>query len=213
MRTITETYNVYNFSELSENAKKKVKQWFLEDDFRSCEFTNIYEDDLKYLFPNSELHLQYSLSYSQGDGLNIYGKLNLNDIFTAIRNKEYCGEQFKRFWNALTQKEERTIEAYIEVCGAEIELPYNRHYCYCVADNTEFAEEWIDTLEYNEYREIKTDTIIKLERLVIDIFTYLSKEYERIGYKFFYDIDEEELEEACAANSWEFLEDGTFYAA
>ena len=60
MEVVTREYKVYNFSELSEDAKEKAKQWYLDDDFRPSEFTEIYEQDLRNIFPDSELKLQYS---------------------------------------------------------------------------------------------------------------------------------------------------------
>ena len=62
MEIITKEYNVYDFSELSEEAKEIAKQWYLYDDFRPSEFTEIYEQDLQNIFPDSELKLQYSLN-------------------------------------------------------------------------------------------------------------------------------------------------------
>lgn len=47
MEVVTREYKVYNFSELSEDAKEKAKQWYLDDDFRPSEFTEIYEQDLR----------------------------------------------------------------------------------------------------------------------------------------------------------------------
>ena len=38
MRTVTETYNVYNYNELSDEAKEKAKQWYLDDDTRTYVF-------------------------------------------------------------------------------------------------------------------------------------------------------------------------------
>lgn len=52
-----------------------------------------------------------------------------------------------------------------------------------------------------------------MEKLVADMFVMLSGQYEKYGYKYFYEADEEEITEVCEANGWEFLEDGTFYAA
>ena len=214
MRTVTETYNVYNYNELSDEAKEKAKQWYLDYDTRTYVFEDIYTEDLHYLFSSSDLKMQFSLSYCQGDGLNIYGELDLMNVFTAIRNKEYCGETFKNFWDFMTEEEQKTIEAYMEKCGRYIDLPYNNgHYSYCVADRTDFAEEWIDTLEYYKYRDIKVDTIRKMEKLVIAMFTELSKTYEEYGYKYFYEVEDEEMTEICEDNGWEFLEDGSYYAA
>lgn len=214
MRTITKTYNVYTYTELSEEAKEKVNKWCLDNPCRNEIFSDIYTKDLKYLFPRSDLKMQYSLSYCQGDGLNIYGELDLMDIFKAVRDKSYCGNTFKPYWDYMTEHEQKTIETYMEVCGKNIELPYNNgHYDYCVSDKTDFAEEWIDELEYQQYKNIQVDTIRKMEKLVADMFVMLSRQYEEYGYKYFYEADEEEITETCEANGWEFLEDGTFYVA
>jgi len=59
----------------------------------------------------------------------------------------------------------------------------------------------------------KNVVIRKMEKLVADMFVMLAGRYEKYGYKYFYEPDEEEITEACEANGWEFLEDGTFYAA
>ena len=65
MEVVIREYKVYNFSELSEDAKEKAKQWYLDDDFRPQEFENIYTEDLHYLFNNSDLKMQFSLSYTR----------------------------------------------------------------------------------------------------------------------------------------------------
>ena len=212
MEIIIREYKVYNFSELSEDAKEKVKQWYLDDDFRPCEFENIYTEDLRYLFNNSDLKLQFSLSYCQGDGLNIYGKLDLMDVFTAIRDTEHSGDLFEQYKDLFSEHEQRTIEAYMEVCGREVELPYNRHYCYCIDDRVDFADDWIESLEYCRYKNIQIDTIRKMEKLVGRMFENLSATYEKYGYDYFYNADDEVVNEEYEANGWRFLEDGTFFA-
>lgn len=212
MEIVTREYKVYNFSELSEDAKEKAKQWYLDDDFRPQEFENIYTEDLHYLFNNSDLKMQFSLSYCQGDGLNIYGKLDLMDVFAVIRDTDHSGEQFKQYKDLFSEHEQKTIEAYMEACGREIELPYNRHYCYCVDDRVDFADEWIEILEYCRYKNIQIDTIRKMEKLVGMMFENLSATYEKYGYDYFYNADDEVVNETCEANGWRFLEDGTFFA-
>lgn len=211
MKVITREYNVYSYSELSEDAKEKAKQWYLEGQ-ESSEFTHIYMDDLRYLFNNSELKMQYSLGYCQGDGLNIYGELDLTDVISMIKFNK-AGDTFKEFENVLTEKEIKTIEAYMEVCGRCVELPYNNgHYEYCVADRTEFAEDWIENLQYNMYKNIQVDTIRKLEKVIRRMFTTLSGKYEEYGYSFFYEVDDKTMEEVCEDNEWMFLENGKYFA-
>ena len=210
MKTITETKNIYKYEELSEEAKETVKQWYLDDEFRAQDFEEITLEGLHELFKNSKLKVQFSLNFCQGDGLNIYGKLNLMDVFTAIKNPENK-ELFEKYNDKFSEHEQRTIEAYIEVCGNEIELPYNRNYCYCISDKIDFANEWIEELQYCDYSNIKFGIIEKVESLIIEIFETLSSTYEKIGYDYFYEVDEEELQEMCESNEWEFLEDGTLY--
>jgi len=174
MEVVTREYKVYNFSELSEDAKEKAKQWYLDDDFRPQEFENIYTEDLHYLFNNSDLKMQFSLSYCQGDGLNIYGKLDLMDVFAAIRDTDHSGGQFKQYKDLFSEHEQKTIEAYMEACGREIELPYNRHYCYCVDDRVDFADEWIEIFQkegeimsqsnYEKYAVVKQQELLHKER-------------------------------------------------
>jgi hypothetical protein len=210
MRTITETKNIYKYEELSEEAKETVKQWYLNDEFRTQDFEEITLEELHELFKNSKLKVQFSLNSCQGDGLNIYGKLNLMNVFSAIRNTENK-ELFEKYNYKFSEYEQKTIEAYMKVCGNEIELPYNSRYCYCVADEINFANEWIEELQYCDYSNIKFDIIEKMESLIIEIFETLSSTYEKIGYDYFYEVDEEELKDACEANEWEFLKDGTLY--
>lgn len=81
MRKITEIreFNVYKFAELSQAAKEKVRDWYLEGQ-ESCIFTEDCMMRLSELFPNSDLKVQYSLGYCQGDGLNIYGEIRLDEL-------------------------------------------------------------------------------------------------------------------------------------
>lgn len=212
MRTVTEIRTLYTFPELSEDAKEKAKQWYLDDPLKPLEFTETYMEDLHNLFPNSSLKMQYSLDYCQGDGLNIYGDLDLMDVFHAIRDREYCGSTFEDFWDHMTEKEQKTIEAYMEVCGRTVKLPRNNsRYNYCVDDKTDFAKDWTSELEYQQYKNIHVNTIRKMEKLVADMFVMLSGTYAEYGYKFFYEIENDAMAELCDANGWEFLEDGTFY--
>ena len=77
MRSVNVTYKIYEFSELSEDAKAKVKKWYLDNFYQNEEFSDICKEDLSHRFPKSDLNVQYSLSYCQGAGLNVYGTLIL----------------------------------------------------------------------------------------------------------------------------------------
>ena len=204
--TITKNYDVYKFHELSEDAKEKVREWYL-DGQEPFIFTDDCENDLYNLFGDNNLKVQYSLSYCQGDGFNIYGKIDAESIFNCLE-KHNGGTQLEQFENVLTDKEKKTILHYAEECG-EIELPMNSRYGYSLADYIEIADPW----EYDlyGYKNVNVEALKKFEKLVRDIFGTLCRSYEKWGYEFFYEISDEDLEEMCEANEYEFLEDGTVF--
>ena len=208
MKTVAVEYNVYKYNELSEEAKEKVKQWYLEGQ-ETFIFTDDCKQDLYNLFGKNNLDVQYSLSYCQGDGFNIYGRIDAESIFNCLE-KHNGGTQLEKFEDVLTEKEKRTILHYAEECG-NIELPMNRSYCYSLADYIDIVEEWVWRLEYADYTNINEEALKKFEELVRGIFSTLCRSYEKWGYEYFYEISDEDLEEACEANEWEFLEDGTIF--
>lgn len=212
MEIITREYKVYDYSELSEDAKEKAKQWYLDDGSKPQEFKEIYEQDLWNIFPDSDLKLQFSLSCCQGDGLNIYGKLNVNDILNLPKSGVY-GDKFNDLLNYFTENEIRTIHRYSDECGMDIKLPKNNHYNYCCVDGIDLAGKWENYLWCANYENINKILLQKFEKYVITIIERLCADYEKYGYEFLYEVDDETMEEICEANEWKFLEDGSFFAA
>jgi hypothetical protein len=208
MRTVAVEYKIYKYNELSESAKEKVKEWYLEGQ-EAFVFSEMVKEDLNCLFGKNNLDVQYSLASCQGDGFNIYGRIDAESIFKCLEMHN-GGGQLARFENALTDKEKKTILAYAEECG-DIELPMNRHYSYSLADYIDIVEEWGWRLEHADYSNINTEALKKFEELVRGIFGTLCRDYEKWGYEFFYEVSDEDLEEHCDCNGWEFLEDGTIF--
>jgi hypothetical protein len=211
IETVTTEYKIYKYNELSDEAKENVKEWYLESFHDADCFSEICENDLYNLFGDTNLNIQYDLRYCQGDGFNIYGEINAESIFNCLENHN-GGTQLEQFENVLTDKEKRTILHYAEECG-KIELPMNNHYAYSLADRIDIVDDWTFQLEtYGAYRDINEEVLKKFERLVRDIFSVLCEYYEKIGYEWFYDeVSDEEVEEICEANEYEFLEDGSLY--
>lgn len=211
IETVTTEYKIYKYNELSDKAKKNVKEWYLESFHDADFFTEDCENDLYNLFGKNSLHVQYDLGYCQGDGFNIYGEINAENIFKCLENHN-GGTQLEQFENVLTDKEKRTILHYAEECG-EIELSENNRYAYSLADYIDIMDDWTFQLEnYSAYRDINKEVLKKFERLVRDIFSVLCESYEKIGYEWFYgEVSDEEVEECCEANEYEFLEDGSLY--
>lgn len=212
MRTVTVTnkYEVYKFNELSNNAKEVVKRWYLDGQDSSV-YTDMCMEDLGALFGyDNNLEVEYSLGYCQGDGFNIYGEINAEDIFNCLENHN-GGTQLEKFENVLTDKEKRTILCYQKECK-DIKLPHNFRYGYCMADYIDIVDDWSYDLEYcSEFENINYEVLKKFEDMVKDIFSTLCNSYEKGGYEYFYEIDEADLEEFCEANEYEFLADGTLF--
>lgn len=208
MKTVTVEYNIYKYNELSEEAKESVKEWYLENQ-EPYFFTEMCKEDLYNLFGRNNLDVQYSLASCQGDGFNIYGKINARNIFNCLENHN-GGTEFKAFEDVLTENEKKIILAYAEDCG-EVKLPMNNRYCYSLADYIDIVEDWTWELENADHTEINEEALSKFEKLVREMFGKLCRTYEKWGYDYFYEISEEDLEEACEANGWEFLENGMIF--
>ena len=212
MKIITKSYKVYDYSELSEKAKEKVKTEFLQDEIRNNLFYEDCLETLHYMFPNSNLKVQYSLGYCQGDGLNIYGELKVSDLINLINDTNKIPiNLFNKIKSQILSKQEMDlILEYTKYCSNNIVLPNNYRYCYSIANKIYFAEEWEGNLEYCEINYNK-QIIDKFDLFIRNFFSEFNSLLEEDGYEYFYNISDEEMEETCEANEWTFLEDGTMF--
>ncbi|MGN1342052.1 MAG: hypothetical protein ACI4VL_02330 [Bacilli bacterium] len=226
MRTVINEYNIYKYNELSDEAKENVKKWYL-DNQKSDIYTDMCMEDLSNLFGyNNDLQVQYSLSCSQGDGFNIYGTIGIKDIYNCLKNRN-GGKQLEKYEDIISDNEWKILFEYAEFCN-DIKLPYNRRYSYCMVDYIDITGNWYnvlnDEMDYidNEYigenkpipdclKSIDINLLKKFEKLVKGIFKTLCDDYEENGYKFFYEIEDNELNEICEINDYEFLENGNIY--
>lgn len=205
MKKVVKEYEVYTYDELSQEAKEKVKQSFINDEIRNDIFHEMVSDDLGHYFKNSELKVQYSLGYCQGDGLNIYGSLRYDDVLLNLESDDPIIEE------SFTEKEKRTLDFYFEEYGPYIDLEYNRRCCYSIIDGLDIYDDMVYVLESNCIRNINHDVIMKYESTVKIMIDRLNTRYEESGYDYLYNIDDEEIRETCKANAYEFLEDGSLF--
>lgn len=200
---------VYSFSELSEEAKEEAKRWYLNDETRCEDLTLDFESDIGCVFPNSDLNVQRALNSCQGDGVNIYGSVNLDDILTLPGSGR--APEFDWSQGYLSEKEIRTIRSYMAAYKDSVDIPMNKSYAYCIADRIDLAEDFRYELEDMGFRDIKIEVLEKAEKLVKQIFHQLCMQFEKAGYKHLYEISDEEMEENCNANEYYFYEDGSWF--
>lgn len=218
---ITKTIQLYEYMELGGDAKEKAKQWYLNDPFRSEQLTDDFKESfLKYFFPDSELDVEWSLNSCQGDGVNICGTLRLMNILDYI--EKWNSDEHSLYGGAIdprglfTPKEVKKLRFYVGYMHnstVSMELPRNRRYTYCCAGQAEFAVDLIDDLEYWNLRDIDKKLIERFEKICIDVIQNLCGEMEDFGYKYLYEVEDEEIQEACEANEWYFTTSGKFETA
>ena len=193
MKTITKSINIYRFDELSEKSKEKAREEFYENySFILCD---MYHDDIKdeldYLFPNSILDVQFNLSCEQGSGLNIYGDLDLLDIYDKVSTK-------------FDSKERLYISKVLADYPQSVEMKYNNRYCYCISNSNDYTSGLISDLEWNE-EEIDYHVLEDFQILIAEYFLKLCYVYYNSCYSNFYsDTTIEDFD-------IDFLENGEIY--
>jgi len=200
MRTVSIDYDVYKYQELSEDAKDEAKRWYLEGK-EAYWFQDDCEEILHCEFPNSELKVEFSLSYCQGDGdgLNIYGSINLLDLWNKIDKSKY------------TDKEKKFMEYVLKEYARDYTMKHNYRYCYCNSSSWNFIEDTIDDMEYVNLRGIKYDVLKKFDEDCKEYMEKLCSDFESDGYEYFYEVDDETMIEESEANDWEYTADGKIF--
>ena len=214
MKTITKSYEVYDLAELSDNAKMRAMESVLE----RCRPDFVFSADVEYLiserYPSSSLEVQYSFSFSQGDGVNLYGKADLRDFLEAWKaNGNYSDYAAKR------------VEKLLEEYGYEYEVSSNPRYAYSykdydrnnIEDEAEYRYNYIHEDAEGNFDEDEDDRKLTIEALA-DLLDFTLKslenfedEIDRQGEAWFFDITEEEAQEEADANGFAFTLDGKLF--
>lgn len=207
MKIFKKRIEAFHYEELSQDAKETAKNWFLNDEIRSELCTDNIMEEVRTLFPKSELKIQYSVSGCQGDGANLYGTLCIRDVLRLLKYDQT--ERFKELQGYFSEKEERAIEFYMNYMEC-VRLKENRKYCYCMADSIDLADSWSETLEDNGIYNINSKLLLKLENVTIHMISRLCVEFEKEAYDFLCTISDEDMEELCSEMGYLFNEDGSY---
>lgn len=193
---------IYEYSELTEvaqkNARIEMEQDKINSDIGSICFNDFLDYVLKEKFPKSDIKYQYSLNSCQGDGLNLYGELNLYDILDKIQDK-------------FDLKELKYLNWLFSTITDTYNLEENCHYNYCICDRQNVLEDIVVTMQLDCYRDIKYEVIEKFEELTKEYLYKLCKDYENIGYEEIYNLNDGDIE-YYIENGIMFYEDGNIYS-
>ena len=231
MRTITEhvperiipehdiVTNVYEFSELSDDVKQQVRDWYLETYHTSDVFSDMVTEDLRNIFGQDvNLNVEYSLGYCQGDGFNVYGRV-FWDTLLDFMGSDVAGELSKKYADVLTEDEKSMLRKWSDEYSdihyngiGYVEIPRHDydHYAYSLADSIEFAEDCSTELYYYGVDD-STNILGRFEDACRSLFSDLNKMYEERGYDYFYEISDDDLNDELCGMGVEFLEDGEIY--
>ena len=165
----------YKYNELSEKVQQNLKEkivnsWEYMDDF-NCEIQDIICSE----FPNSDIKIQWSLDYCQGDRVNLDGVLDYRDAIEFIKKKQ------------LDEIEEDFIRI-VKFCDIDFKLPENPNYTYCYISRADIAENLINEYETITDKEAPEDwqiTAKRLESILVECIEDFCKEIEDYGYNYF----------------------------
>ena len=185
------TIQIYNFNELSHEAKETAINNFRDNYEINLDFFN---DEAKEIIKErgfkGNIKLQYSLSSSQGDGLSFgcdyFDSEKLHEIFIEV----------------LGSGKYKTIEVILN--NSYFKLNGNDgHYCYSHKNDLEYIFD--DNINAPNIEEV----VGKVEKKLVEIYLNLCEELEKIGYD---EIDsqysDEYISEILEINEYEFTEYG-----
>lgn len=196
-------FKVYHFEELSEQAKKKA----IEDFRRRGTWEQWDSDDLSEYFKErlmeygfySDVRIEFSLGYCQGDGVAFYGEI---DFSIWLKNHQ----------DHFTKKELKRLEWLNYEFGIGLSTTrnsYGYHYShYNTMDINVACDGYIGLRD----SDLLDEVLNEVEELLKDEVVELSREFERIGYEEIeYKNSDEYIIESIIVNEYEFMEDGSMF--
>lgn len=226
-----EAVKIYQLEELSKEAKERAIEWYrnvINEDF-SIESEMITEDfqyELQKLYYPSD-NVEWSLSYSQGDGVAFYGHINKDDLYKIVeRNRKSLSDSHYELYEKI-YNDGLYIEADI------VRNSFGYHYSHYNTMCVELDGDCIDTItemlfddeeklnemyneeinDYNDefyelYREVE-DLIDSIEEIISQEIKVISKELESKGYEYIeYYTSDDRITEEIIANDYEFTASG-----
>lgn len=197
MKTVTETFDIYTFDELTDKAKQKAMCYY-EQDLTDCDaFTDGCLNFLHDLFPHSHLKVEYDLSMCQGDYFNFYGSLDLGDLYAHISSK-------------LSSKQIKFYKHVLKEWADSCEIPCGNWYDNSTVTSTPILDASVSDMEVYGYSNIPYSDIETINSIASDYLLEVCKSLKNEGYSYFYP-DSDYIREYYNDNEYYFTADGKPY--
>lgn len=211
-----EVVNLYKFEELSDEAKQNAIKHYRESmDWQiiSKSITEKFTEKLSAIgYPTDDL--EWSLSYSQGDGVAFYGEVDMDKVINRLEHKGY--DLNYDLYRAINNKGLTiTARIYRNSFGYHYSH-YNTMEVEVDGDSIEVMVEYLygdlDENEYIDKHDEIYDFLLKLKDCIHNDIKDVSKELEKEGYSDIeYYSSDEAIAEILIANEYKFTEDGMMY--
>lgn len=188
MRTRVRRDTVYNYDELSDEAKQRVLEdaaQFNMETFDTNYLTDNFAETLReYGFPTDKI--EWSLGHSQGDGVAFYGQVDVRQYLKKTK-------QLTKYRTILSK------DPYVEIRRNSFGHHYSHWNTMTVEDDT-----------YNLWQSPLAECrMAQLLDEIKDSVVKVSRELEARGYAEFDRVTSKEyIEEQIEANEYEFTSDG-----
>ena len=195
---------VYKFEELSPEAQRKAVE-----DYRnrgwcwdSCE-SEMLKDSFKERLEEygfySDVTVEFSLSYCQGDGVAFYGTIDFDKWLEGHKD-------------SFSKDELRRLNWLNETAGISVKVTrnsYGYHYSHWNTMNAEVVSDWS---YYASNQHLLEEVLDKVNEMISDEIKDLSRKFEKEGYE---EIEYREsfecIKENIEANEYEYEVDGSIY--
>lgn len=191
MRIEERSYEVFEYLELNDDAKKKafeeVSEMIINNRFEWLKAD--LEDELDYNWNIDDADVFYSLSYSQGDGLHFI----TSDLLTTP-----VVEEVKKH---LTEADASLFDMLLPDAS-----------CYTKHDNNfyEYASKYDVRCEWCDEDDYDADAISRIEDAIEDVYLSICSKLEKIGYSQ-YDVTEEDVVDYCYDYGLSFFTGGWIF--
>jgi len=207
-KRVTET-TVYQFDELSDEAKEKAREWYRQGNCDDSFWSECAIDDAKEIGKLLGMDIDkvyFSGFWSQGDGACFEGTWRAGDI-KLDKLKEYAPQD-----KELHRIGEQLAELAVKYPDGHFRVTHRGRYSHsgCTSFDVELPNDQEQELEYDspEYKALQVelgedeDSLIELAR------DYMNWIYQRLEADWEWQNADEQVDENIRANEYEFLEDG-----